>query len=395
MIKLRRLISILVLMVTLPMYMQAVTIEDKIAGLYAAFFNRAPDKAGFDMWKSKDDGSGSVLNEIAAGFSEHPVFTSTYGNLNDEEFVSLVYQNVLGKAGDVKGISDQVKALNDGTYPRRSDFIAGFVNSSLTLELTQANFPTLTAAELAAAQARQDLLKNKTEVSTYFVNNLGILTNVVDAVNPENDPAYLASIEILSGVNENATSATTAIGKLRGLINKNEAMTSIISSWDSLVVDNTVATDEISTEIPVNSPITDYFGDSVAFSNIQNGIFYVDCVVVSTNEVLRLSFNGSTFEYLLTFNEGLGSFDPIVVSDSEFASYKYSSSATSIPITAEIASMNDTIRYSNFNITSASNSFQTGTNIMIGTESCHVYHVLSSEALSDDLNQVLDGISQL
>jgi len=189
---------------------QAATLKDEIAGLYAAFFNRAPDKAGFDMWVSQDDGSGSVLKTIASGFAEHPTFTSTYGDLNDEEFVSLVYQNVLGRAGDAKGIADQVAALNNGTYKKRSDFIAGFVQSALTLELTPENFPTLTAQELSDAQARQDLLQNKAEVSQYFVSQLGAYTNVQNAVSPEEDDAYKASINIISNVTEETSTKQTA-----------------------------------------------------------------------------------------------------------------------------------------------------------------------------------------
>ncbi|SFV71390.1 hypothetical protein MNB_SV-13-2041 [hydrothermal vent metagenome] len=44
-----------------------------------------------------------VFKEISKGFSTHPVFTSTYNSLNDEEFVKAIYVNALGREGDSEG----------------------------------------------------------------------------------------------------------------------------------------------------------------------------------------------------------------------------------------------------------------------------------------------------
>lgn len=185
------------------------TLQEQIAGLYVAFFNRAPDKAGFDMWVSKDDGSGAIIYDIAEGFAEHSVFTTTYGDMDDQTFVKAVYKNVLGSAGDTTGITNQVTALSDGTYASRADFIAGFVDSVLTLDLTSEAFSDLSEEELLSAQARQDLLKNKTEVSLYYIEKLADQTNVLDAANPLEDPAYLASIDILSTITSDVTTVTS------------------------------------------------------------------------------------------------------------------------------------------------------------------------------------------
>lgn len=219
----------------------AVTTQDKIAGLYAAFFDRAPDKAGFDMWTGKLTTGTATLNDIAAGFAEHATFTSTYGSMSNQQFVEAIYQNVLGRAGDAAGIANQVAALNNGTYATRADFVAGFVESALTVDLTSASFASLSAEELSAAQARQDLLKNKVTVSQDFISKLGTATNVQNAANPESDLAYLASIKILSGVTENSATVTTAKAMNSALaLDASSAMATLANLTE--ITDATVAT---------------------------------------------------------------------------------------------------------------------------------------------------------
>jgi len=48
-----------------------VTLEEKITGLYVAFFNRAADEGGLTYWTNRGNSSpnqSSVLKELAAGF---------------------------------------------------------------------------------------------------------------------------------------------------------------------------------------------------------------------------------------------------------------------------------------------------------------------------------------
>jgi len=187
------------------------TVQDKIAGLYAAFFNRAPDKAGFDFWVGALSAETSTLEDIAAGFAGHPVFTATYGSMNATDFVNAIYTNMLGSTADAGGLAYYTDKLANEAGYTYSDMVAEFIGGVLDADMSSITlWPTLSQAEFDAAVVRQELMQNKVTVSQDFMTKLGTSTNVVDAVNPESDAAYLASIKILSGVTADSATVTTA-----------------------------------------------------------------------------------------------------------------------------------------------------------------------------------------
>ncbi|MFT5662315.1 MAG: hypothetical protein ACI9TV_002965 [Sulfurimonas sp.] len=216
-----------------------VSIENKITSLYISFFNRAADAEGLTHWSAKGEELAianknplDVLKELAGAFAQHPVFESTYGNMDNESFVQAIYQNSLGKEGDAGGVAYWKGLLDSGTS--RSDMIAEFMNASLTVDLTLENFPELSAEQLAAAQERQDLITNKVEVAVYFTKNLGTKTNVVDSQNPTSDPAYLASIKVISGVGIDKRTVTTAKQRILGTVNDSDSISLINNDWENL-----------------------------------------------------------------------------------------------------------------------------------------------------------------
>jgi hypothetical protein len=77
-----------------------------------------------------------------------------------------------------------------------------FVEAALTFDRDDPQYANLSQEDLDAAQLRHDLLANKVEAGLAFTNQLGDKTNVTDSNNPESDPAYLASIKIISEVTE-------------------------------------------------------------------------------------------------------------------------------------------------------------------------------------------------
>ena len=175
----------------------------------------------------------NVLKDISHGFSTHPVFTSTYGSLSNRDFVKAIYINVLGKEGDAKGI-DYWASLLDGTNTTpvsRSDMVANFVNASLTLILTPQNFPTLSSDDLATAKQRQDLITNKVNVAIDFVKTLGEKTNVTDVLHPENDPAYQASVRIISKVTSDVSTVKSATDFLDNIKSDSDSVAKILSEW--------------------------------------------------------------------------------------------------------------------------------------------------------------------
>jgi serralysin len=127
----------------------ATTDAAEIAMLYAAALGRAPDLAGLSGWVTafsnnvsasvKAQGPVVALAEvsggyngsqsIAAGFTGSAEFQHNYGTLDNGAFVTLLYNNVLGRAPDQTGYSGWVNALNAGAWTKEM-VLVGFATSS-------------------------------------------------------------------------------------------------------------------------------------------------------------------------------------------------------------------------------------------------------------------------
>lgn len=177
-----------------------------IAGLYTAFFNRAPDAAGLSHWES-ELGAGETLHALAAGFAGHPVFTEQYGEMDDQAFVEAIYTNILGAAGDEEGIAFWVGQLEGGMS--RSDFVAEFVYAALNYD-----------GDDAAALERKAFLDNKAEVGVYYAETLGEASNLDAETDTstreglEADPAYIASQQAIAAVTADPATVETAKGAI-------------------------------------------------------------------------------------------------------------------------------------------------------------------------------------
>ena len=94
--------------------------------LYQAAFNRTPDASGLTFQThTLDDGWG--LSAIAKNFIDSPEFSSTYGSLNNTQFVTQLYQNVLHRVPDAGGLQYHVDHLNQGWA--RENILVGFSES--------------------------------------------------------------------------------------------------------------------------------------------------------------------------------------------------------------------------------------------------------------------------
>ena len=97
----------------------------RIWRLYQAFFLRQPDDSGFDYWVGVRNG-GATLSDIAFQFAYGPEFESRYGSLSHEQFVDLVYDNVLCRAPDGAGRAYWIGLLSTGQLSRW-DMMVNFV----------------------------------------------------------------------------------------------------------------------------------------------------------------------------------------------------------------------------------------------------------------------------
>jgi TorA maturation chaperone TorD len=99
-----------------------------VARLYYSAFGRAPDATGLAGWiNARENGSVTLLDEANAALSS-PEFLTRYGNaVTAEDFVTLLYHNVLGRAPDAVGFAACTATLYAGTS--RGEMLAAFSDS--------------------------------------------------------------------------------------------------------------------------------------------------------------------------------------------------------------------------------------------------------------------------
>ena len=95
--------------------------------LYTAYFGRNPDFGGWTFW-SKKLRSGTKLLDVSNFFSTSSEFQRTYGDIDEAEFVALIYKNVLDRTPDGSGFSFWTRQLQSGRYSR-AEVMIGFSES--------------------------------------------------------------------------------------------------------------------------------------------------------------------------------------------------------------------------------------------------------------------------
>lgn len=82
--------------------------------LYRAAFNRAADPSGLGFWVGQIEVMRRSLQDVAAGFVASAEFATAYGALDDTQFVTLLYSNVLHREPDAGGLAFHVGNLANG-----------------------------------------------------------------------------------------------------------------------------------------------------------------------------------------------------------------------------------------------------------------------------------------
>lgn len=99
----------------------------EVVRLYKAYFGRLPDSAGLDHWVDARRAGVRLIN-VSDSFAASAEFVDRYGHLSNRAFVELLYQNVLGRAGDGGGLAHWTSVL-DGGKPR-GEVMVGFSESN-------------------------------------------------------------------------------------------------------------------------------------------------------------------------------------------------------------------------------------------------------------------------
>lgn len=88
--------------------------SDAVVRLYAAAFDRQPERSGFNYWFDAYTDGRHTLPSMAEFFVASPELAATYGDLNDVEFIDRIYLNVLGRPADFGGKEFWLEELNSG-----------------------------------------------------------------------------------------------------------------------------------------------------------------------------------------------------------------------------------------------------------------------------------------
>ncbi|MBN9889838.1 DUF4214 domain-containing protein [Salipiger abyssi] len=123
---------------------------DEVYRLYQVTLERAPDLKGFMNWSARL-GTGMSFDDAIAGFVKSPEFQDTYGDVDNAGFVTLLYNNALGREPDAQGLARWTGELDRGT-PKET-VVRGFVQSPELIQNTEAALE-----DWVRAQGRDDVL---------------------------------------------------------------------------------------------------------------------------------------------------------------------------------------------------------------------------------------------
>jgi len=277
----------------------SVTAKQIISGLYASFFNRAPDSSGLTYWEGRASGASDfdTFNEISAGFAGHYKFSEIYDGMGNQEFVEAIYVNTLGSVGDTEGISFWTDSL--GGDLSRSEMVASFVYEALNFDVNDPKWDSLSIEDKENASSRKNSITNKADTGVYFVDSFGDATNITNIDDLDNDEAYLASISILGGIDSSLSSVSLAKTISGTTLFGNDFVVSTIPYTDEYLSGSTFyifAYDEELGEV-------DYGGDILATT-------FVDGVVSLFTQQEEFNFSYEILNSgILKFNYGDGDYD--------------------------------------------------------------------------------------
>lgn len=86
----------------------------EVARLYQAGLGRVPDEGGMNYWIDVVDG-GVALYDVSETFLDSPEFTARFGDidtLSNEDYINLLYNNVLGREAEQGGFEYWVNVMN-------------------------------------------------------------------------------------------------------------------------------------------------------------------------------------------------------------------------------------------------------------------------------------------
>jgi hypothetical protein len=97
--------------------------------LYLAYFDRAPEPSGLAYWVGRLNAGTATLTSVSNFFASSAEFVELYGGTTNQEFVTLVYQNVLDRDPAPNEVAYWKGRLDQGTTTR-GKLMIGFSESA-------------------------------------------------------------------------------------------------------------------------------------------------------------------------------------------------------------------------------------------------------------------------
>ena len=314
-----------------------------IAGLYVAYFDRAPDPAGLEFWVNQLD-NGRDFATISQDFADSPEAKQIYpflatpevSGLDPTNLVTSIYQNLFGRDPEAQGLTFWVNVVNSGDVAV-GDMVEAImlgardavVDGELVLDKTTVENRIECALEYSTATANLPGFEFDTEA----YNIARAVVDSVDATQASVDAAKLTLAEYIAGEGTQSGATFTLCEhtvEVSPEIVETQLVTDTVLYWgfnphsnDETGVDNTAEpnTNNLTNEgasdggIPAEDFFNNYFQTIVAANFTELDVIDVDqdtFTVVNFGALEDISIStGDASTGTVTFTYSDGSSDDI------------------------------------------------------------------------------------
>lgn len=164
--------------------MAQLTVEEQIARLYLATFDRASDADGLEYWVGKVTEGWSVEKVAKSFFDQSETLLKYPATLSISSFIDTVYNNVLDRSPDIEGKAYWTIELESGRVSRDA-FIIAVING----------------AQSGGTTEDKTILENKLDVAINFavtneLNDLNLATYIMQNVTSDIESVKEAKITL-------------------------------------------------------------------------------------------------------------------------------------------------------------------------------------------------------
>ena len=300
--------------------------------VFQATLDRAPDLGGFNFFSEGLEQGTLTNSQVINIFVGSPEFQSTFGQLDDGEFVELLFNNVLDRPSDPGGFSFFTGQLADGAS--RASVVTTFIASPEFVENTEpliaafSSFVVNGNVESDVFNIFQAALGRQTDAGglAFFATNLQtgdlsfdqVLNTIVASAEFQENFAVLSDAEFVEALFQNALGRNADPGGLNfflGQLDAGVSRTSIIASFINSPEFATISVDDLDAFLSsISNNLTDTLiggeGDDVLVGGIGGDDFIFDTVSGGQDQILDFAVNGG--DVVLLENTLISSFDELL-----------------------------------------------------------------------------------